>query len=277
MFKVSVIIPTYNRASTLPRAIDSILVQSRPADEIIIVDDGSTDITQSLIKNEYPQVKLITQSNNGVSSARNTGIRNSNGDWICLLDSDDSWQADKLEKQIKTVTENSEYLICHTNETWYKNGEVLNQRKKHEKRGGHIFQHCLPLCAISPSSVMINKQLFDDVGLFDEDLPACEDYDMWLRICGKYPVLFIDKTLTNKFGGHDDQLSHQYWGMDRFRIMALDKIIQSNGLTKEDHQAAINMLIKKITIFLKGAEKHGKNEYCERFETLLSQYSKQYA
>ncbi len=278
MLKISVIIPTYNRASTLPRAIDSVLAQSHAADEIIVVDDGSTDETIEIIGDQYPQIKLISQNNSGVSSARNTGIKNAIGNWICLLDSDDSWQDNKLEKQTEVIIDNPEYLICHTNENWYRDGKILNQGKKHEKRGGYnIFQHCLPLCAISPSSVMINKQVFDDVGLFDEDLPACEDYDMWLRICCKYPVLFIDEALTNKFGGHDDQLSRQHWGMDRFRIMALEKIIASNNLNKEDYQAATDMLIKKITIFLKGAEKHGKNEYCEKFEALLSQQSKQNA
>jgi glycosyltransferase involved in cell wall biosynthesis len=261
----------------LPRAIDSVLAQSRKADEIIVIDDGSTDETQQIINTQYPQVKLISQANQGVSAARNAGIKNAKGNWICLLDSDDSWQADKLEKQIQIFADNPEYLICHTNETWYRNGEILNQKKKHEKRGGYIFQHCLPLCAISPSSVMINKQLFNDVGFFDESFIACEDYDMWLRICRKYPVLFIDEALTNKFGGHDDQLSRQHWGMDRFRIIALEKIIQSNTLNKEDRQAAIDMLLHKVKLFLKGAEKHGENEYCKKFEALLSQHTNQYA
>jgi glycosyltransferase involved in cell wall biosynthesis len=275
--KISVIIPTYNRASVLPRSIDSLLAQSLAADEIIVVDDGSTDKTRELIEEKYPQIIFISQNNKGVSAARNVGIQNSTGNWICLLDSDDSWQSYKLEKQIQKLTDNPEYLICHTNETWYRDGNILNQAKKHEKRGGHIFQHCLPLCVISPSSVMMKRTLFDDVGLFDEDLPACEDYDMWLRICCRYPVLFIDEALTNKFGGHEDQLSRQHWGMDRFRIIALEKAIQSNLLNKEDLKAAIDMLLNKIDIFLKGAEKHGGNEYCDRFKTLSSKYTKQYA
>jgi glycosyltransferase involved in cell wall biosynthesis len=273
MNKTSVIIPTFNRATVLSRAIDSVLSQSHAADEIIVIDDGSTDNTEQFIKKSYPQIKLIKQTNKGVSAARNTGIKQATGDWLCLLDSDDSWQKNKLEKQIEAINKNPEYLICHTNETWYRNGTVLNQAKKHEKRGGYIYQHCLPLCAISPSSVIINKTIFDDVGLFDESLPACEDYDMWLRICCKYPVLFIDEALTNKFGGHDDQLSQQHWGMDRFRILALEKSIQSNELSNEDKEAAIEMLLNKIRIFLKGAEKYGKNEYCDQFELLSQQYA----
>ena len=134
------------------------------------------------------------------------------------------------------------------------------------------FKYCLPLCAISPSSAMIKKELFDKVGLFDENLPACEDYDMWLRICCQYPVLFLDEALTNKFGGHEDQLSRQHWGMDRFRIIALQKCIESQKLSASDREAAIDMLINKIGIFLKGAEKHGKNEHCEEFEALAEHY-----
>lgn len=208
-----------------------------------------------------------------MSSARNTGIKAATGDWICLLDSDDSWQPDKLEKQAQALIDKPDYLICHTNETWYRNGNVLNQAKKHKKRGGYIFQHCLPLCAISPSSVIIKKQLFDNIGLFDENLPACEDYDMWLRICYQHPVLFLDEALTNKYGGHADQLSAKHWGMDRFRIIALEKTIESSRLNELDRQAAINMLLKKISIFLKGAEKHGKNEFCNKFEALSKQYA----
>jgi glycosyltransferase involved in cell wall biosynthesis len=270
---ISVVIPTYNRAVLLERALKSVIAQSYAANEIIVVDDGSTDKTKQLIENNYPQIRYIVQINKGVSAARNTGIEAATNNWICLLDSDDSWQPDKLEKQSKALAEKPEYLLCHTNEIWYRNGKVLNQGKKHEKRGGYIFQHCLPLCAISPSSVMLNKQIFDQVGLFDENLPACEDYDMWLRICCKHPILFLDEALTNKYGGHDDQLSRKHWGMDRFRIIALQKSIESNNLHKTDRQAAINMLLTKISIFLKGAEKHGKNELCDKFEALAKQYA----
>ncbi len=273
MFKIAVIIPTYNRVNLLERAIKSVINQTHNATQIIVVDDGSTDKTKSLIQTNYPQLNYIYQHNKGVSAARNTGIKAASSDWVCLLDSDDSWQPDKLEKQIKALSENPGYLICHTNETWHRGGTILNQAEKHRKRGGTIFQYCLPLCAISPSSVMINKQLFESVGLFDEKLPACEDYDMWLRICCKYPVLFLDEALTNKYGGHADQLSRKHWGMDRFRITALQKCIESNDLDELDRQAAINMMLKKIAIFLKGAKKHGNTEFNDQFKSLSKQYA----
>jgi len=273
MFKIAVIIPTYNRAAFLERALASVISQSYPATEVIVVDDGSTDNTQQFIADNYPQIRYLFQENKGVSAARNAGIDATTCEWVCLLDSDDSWQPDKLEEQCAALTENPDTLFCHTNEIWYRNGKLLNQGKKHEKHGGNIFQYCLPLCAISPSSAMINKKLFDKVGLFDENLPACEDYDMWLRICCQYPVLFLDEALTNKFGGHEDQLSRQHWGMDRFRIIALEKCIALQPLVETDRRAAIDMLLNKISIFLKGAEKHGENEYCEQFEEIAKQYA----
>ncbi len=273
MFDIAVIIPSYNRADLLQRALESVLAQSLAANEIIVVDDGSTDDTQNIIENRYPQVTYIYQSNSGVSAARNTGIKQAKSSWLALLDSDDSWQTDKLALQAEALQAKPEYLICHTNEIWFRDGIVLNQHKKHQKQGGFIFQHCLPLCAISPSSVIIKKELFDEIGLFDENLPACEDYDMWLRICSRYPLLYLEKPLTNKYGGHDDQLSQKHWGMDRFRITALQNIIEADCLNETDRQAAINMLLKKIAIFLKGAEKHGNNIYCEKFEALTKQYA----
>ena len=272
MSSISVVIPTYNRSVLLERALDSVLAQTLPADEIIVVDDGSTDNTVSMLKSRYPGVNLITQDNRGVSAARNAGIEAARHDWIALLDSDDVWHQNKLEKQLQGLNNSPEYLICHSDETWIRNGFRVNQMNKHKKVGGYIFQHCLPLCVISPSAVMIHRLLFDEVGLFDETLPACEDYDLWLRLCSRYPVLYIEEALVTKYGGHDDQLSRQYWGMDRFRIQTLNKIISSDKLNDIDHDAAIKMMRSKINIYLAGAEKHDNTEHVDDFKQLLEKY-----
>ena len=274
MPSVSVVIPTYNRVHLLERALDSVLRQTLAADEIIVVDDGSTDNTASTLKSFHPEVKLIQQDNLGVSAARNTGISAARHDWIALLDSDDVWHENKLERQITALNNAPEYLICHSDEIWIRNGVRVNQMNKHKKAGGHIFQHCLPLCAISPSAVMIHRSLFDEIGLFDENLPACEDYELWLRICSRYPVLFIDEALITKHGGHHDQLSRRYWGMDRFRIQALNKIVSANKLNDGDRDAAIKMMVNKINIYLAGAEKHGNTEHVEDFKELLTKYAR---
>ena len=275
MSSISVVIPTYNRVALLERALDSVLAQTLSADEIIVVDDGSMDGTVSMLKSRYPGVNFIEQDNQGVSAARNAGIKTASHSWIALLDSDDVWHANKLERQVQELKNAPEHLICHCDEIWIRNGQRVNQMHKHKKTGGHIFQHCLPLCAISPSAVMIHGSLFEEIGLFDETLPACEDYDLWLRICSRYPVLYVDEALITKYGGHDDQLSRKYWGMDRFRIQALNKIIAETKLNDSDRQAAIKIMIKKMNIYLAGAEKHGNTEDVDDFEKILKKYAEE--
>ncbi|OQK15343.1 glycosyl transferase [Methyloprofundus sedimenti] len=270
--EISLIIPTYNRCLLLKRALQSVLEQSRPPDEIIIVDDGSTDNTLDMLNDEFPQLTIIKQSNKGVSTARNIGIQQSRGNWIAFLDSDDSWLAEKLTTQIRALQQAPELKICHTEETWIRNGVRVNAMHKHKKTGGWIFEQCLPLCTMSPSSIMIHRSVFDDVGLFDENLPACEDYDLWLRISAKYPVLFLEQPLINKYGGHEDQLSHKYWGMDRFRIQALEKIISQPDLSVENKHSAIKMLLKKARIFRNGALKRDKIESAQYYQQLLDKY-----
>ena len=273
MPEISVIIPTYNRIKLIERAINSVLNQSYLVNQIIIVDDGSTDGTKEMIKEKYPQITYTYHDNKGVSAARNTGINKTYCDWISFLDSDDTWHQDKIEKQVQKINENPDTLICHTDEIWYRCGKIQNQQKKHKKFGGYIFKKCLPFCIISPSSVIINKKVFNEVGLFDEKLPSCEDYDMWLRICSRYPVLFINEALTYKYGGHNDQLSRKYWGIDRFRIIALDNIIQSNVLDSIQTEEAKQELLKKIDIFLKGAEKYDRNEYHDKCVAIKNKYA----
>lgn len=269
---ISLIIPTFNRQATLKRALDSVLQQSLLPDEIIVIDDGSTDASAAMINTEFPQVQNIYQENQGVSAARNKGIRQAKGEWIALLDSDDTWFTEKLERQIKALQQAPEIKLCHTEEIWIRHGVRVNAMNKHKKYGGWIFTHCLPLCAISPSSALIHRSVFADVGLFDEALPACEDYDLWLRISAKYPVLFLEQALINKYGGHKDQLSHQYWGMDRFRIQALDKLLRQSDLSNENKIAAKNMLLKKARIFQKGALKRGKTESVDYYQALIERY-----
>ena len=269
---ISVIIPTYNRAHLLPRALDSILSQSCLPNEIIVVDDGSTDDTSALMTSVYPEIVFIQQSNTGVSCTRNVGIKRASGDWIAFLDSDDEWFPEKLEVQMNALYKNPELKICHTNEIWIRNGTRVNPKKKHKKFGGWIFQKCLPLCCISPSSVIIHKSIFDEVGLFDDSLLVCEDYDLWLRITARNPVLYIEKPLLRKYGGHNDQLSRKYWGMDRFRIKSLEKIIYSKELSESDENAAKKMLTEKIHIFIQGAQKRGNKKEVREFKEQYSEF-----
>ena len=257
--KISVIIPTYNRVTLLPRAIDSVLRQNISELEILVVDDGSSDDTEQCIVNNYPDIRYIKQDNLGVSAARNNAIKQAKGEWIALLDSDDEWLEGKLMAQLDELNQTG-LKVCHTQEIWIRNGVRVNQMDKHKKTGGFIFQNCLPLCAMSPSSIVIHRNVFEDIGLFNESLPACEDYDLWLRLTALYEVAYLEQAFIRKYGGHEDQLSHQHWGMDRFRVIALDKLLTNTkytqSLSKQNIDAALKMLLKKLKILLKGAIKH---------------------
>ena len=271
--RISAIIPTFNRAHLLPRAVDSILSQTLPPHSVIIVDDGSTDGTEKLIKKNYPEIKYLKQDNLGVSAARNAGITATSCEWLAFLDSDDEWLPEKLARQIEVLNLAPAMKICHSDEIWIRNGKRVNPLKKHSKSGGWMFKKALPICCISPSSAMIHRSVFDNVGLFEESLPACEDYDLWLRVTSSYPVLYISEKLVVKHGGHQNQLSEKYWGMDRFRIQALENIILSGNLSDENLNDAKQMLQEKTKIFSNGARKRGRTteaEKCEqRMEAIL--------
>ena len=273
---ISVIIPVYNRSTLINRAIKSVMEQTITPDEIIVIDDGSTDGTGNIVKNRYPDVILLKQKNRGVSCARNNGINNAKGTWLALLDSDDEWLPEKLEKQLLGLRNDSNKKICHTDEIWIRNGVRVNPMNKHRKYGGNIYKYCLPLCVISPSSIIIHKEIFKNVGLFDEDLPVCEDYDLWLRICSRYPVLYLQEKLIKKYGGHDDQLSRQYWGMDRFRIRALEKMINDPVLSETDRIGTIAAAINKVRILQKGYIKHGREVEAKKMKKKLAELENLY-
>ena len=257
---VSVIIPTYNRSSLVLEAVDSVLKQTFRDFELIVVDDGSSDGTAEALNLYKDRFVYRLQDNRGVSAARNQGIRMARGQWIAFLDSDDLWLPEKLETQIHFFSQNPEALICQTEEIWIRNGRRLNPLKKHQKFSGDIFGPSLRLCLVSPSAVMIKKDLFERVGYFDEALTACEDYDLWLRISAQFPIFLIDQPLVVKRGGHPDQLSRSTPALDRFRIQALIKILNSGRLTVSQCDLAFKELETKCHIYGQGCLKRGRIE-----------------
>ncbi len=257
MVSVSVIITTYNRRSFLREAVQSVLNQRYEDREIIVVDDGSTDGSFDVVTG-LP-LRYVWKENGGVSSARNLGIGLARGEYLAFLDVDDLWKKEKLRIQIEMM-KGTQYALSYTDEIWLRNGQRLNQKKQHRKYSGDIYEKCLPLCIISPSSVLIKKEVFSTVGLFDESLPVCEDYDLWLRICCRYPVLFIREPLIIKQGGHPDQLSRSYEVMDKYRITALLKVLGSGFLSEPQRLSTLDELRRKCVVVGKGAEKRGKTE-----------------
>jgi glycosyltransferase involved in cell wall biosynthesis len=257
--RIAVVVPTHDRAHVLGRALDSVARQTEPPDRCVVVDDGSGDDTEVLIRRSYPGVTYLKQPHRGVSAARNLGVRHADAEWVAFLDSDDRWMPDKLEKQ-RHALHGTDFAICHTDEVWFRGGRRVNPMRKHRKHGGWIYRHCLPLCAISPSTVMIRKDVLVAAGGFDESLPACEDYDLWLRLCARLPVLFLDEALTVRYGGHADQLSARYWGMDRFRVKALEKMLDAPDLSVENRYRTLETLVEKLNIIVQGARKRSNHE-----------------
>jgi glycosyltransferase involved in cell wall biosynthesis len=236
--------------------------------ELIIVDDGSSDHTASLIKGYGSRLQYIFQLNQGASAARNLGLKKAKGEYIAYLDSDDLWDPHKLSIQTRFMDQNPEYALCYTEEIWYRNGIRVNSRNRHRKYSGNIFKRCLPLCIISPSSAMIKRVILEELGGFDEHLPAGEDYDLWLRITCRYPVYLIPFPLITKNGGHPDQLSRRIPNLDKYRSQALTKILVNEKLSSENWKAAWSELVQKCRIYGNGCRKHGRFDEADYFLNL---------
>jgi glycosyltransferase involved in cell wall biosynthesis len=260
---ISVIIPTYNRASFLLRALNSVARQTRNCDEIIVVDDGSTDNSRDCVgrfsKDFMIPVRYYYQENKGPAAARNYGISEAQYPYLAFLDSDDHWHKNKLELQFKALSSKSDHMISHTKESWLRLGKHLNQKKIHQPGNGNIFKHCLKLCAVGMSTVMVKREIFKEVGLFNEKLRCCEDYDLWLRTSSRFPFLLIETPLTIKEGGRHDQVSYQFRvGMDRLRISAILDLLQNNILSEKQTKWTLEELQKKCLVYGNGCLKHKK-------------------
>ena len=300
-----------SRKELLKRSLNSVVNQKLRPREIIIVVDGTAgqgdqferavyekpvdnkdlvgnqmhlyaDRIHNLAKEHRCEIRIIPSQGKGISAARNSGIKEARNPWLAFLDDDDEWTADKMRFQAELIerenkTDNKKeaprYRLCHCNEKWLKNNSHLNQMKKHKKSGGRIYARCLELCCISPSAVVTHKTLFEDYGLFDEKMPVCEDFDMWLRISAYEKVLFIDKPLVVKYGGHK-QLSKRYWGMDRFRIYAAQKMLANEKLDPDYRLASVVSIRRRLNILIMGAAKRNKKIYASYYQILLADLEK---
>jgi glycosyltransferase involved in cell wall biosynthesis len=254
-----------------------VLAQRQPCDELIVVDDGSTDETPALVERlaagSVVPVHLLRQENRGASAARNLGIRRARGELLAFLDSDDWWLPNKLALQAAAMEAQPEFMISHTRERWFRRGQRVNQKKKHDPPHGDIFAASLGMCVVGMSTVMTRRQLFDRYGFFDEALPCCEDYDLWLRVGGREPFLLVPEPLTGKDGGRPDQLSEIHRvGMDTFRIRSLCHLLDAGDLNREQQRAATDELVRKCTIYGQGCLKHGRSEEGAHYLDLITRY-----
>jgi glycosyltransferase involved in cell wall biosynthesis len=274
---ISVIIPTFNRASYLPKAVESVISQTYKKWELIIVDDCSTDDSYfsvlPFMKDKRVSYYTLERDSGsfGVSYARNFGIGKSRGEFLAFLDSDDYWLPEKLEKQLDFMVKNCAD-ICQTEEFWLRKGKIVNPRKIHKKISGNIFEKSLLLCIVSPSAVMIKKSVFKEVGCFDENMPACEDYDLWLRTSLRFEFGLLPEKLIVKRGGHDNQLSATP-ALDKYRIYSLLKIMKECNLSDENKDKLVKVLKKKIRIYLNGCLKRGKKEEAIYYSSILRNIS----
>ena len=257
--RVSAVIPTYNRVKFVHEAIASVLRQDYPDVELVVVDDGSRDGTASVVREFGVAVRYLWQENRGVSAARNRGAAVCTGDFIAFLDSDDLWMPGKVSAQVAYFESHPEAQACHTDEVWIRHGVRVNERHVHRKRDGWQFLASLPRCLISPSAVMMRRALWERLGGFDESLPACEDYDLWLRLTAVAPVGFIPQRLVTKRGGHTDQLSRVTPALDRYRIKALEKAL-ATCLPPGHRRAVLEQLAAKCRIMAQGARKRQNAE-----------------
>ena len=269
--RVSVVIPTYNRADFVREAIVSVLQQDYPDVELIVVDDGSRDGTAAVVSGFGPGVQYLWQENRGVSAARNRGVAASTGDLIAFLDSDDLWLPNKVSAQVAYFEAHAEAQACHTDEVWIRRGVRVNERRIHRKQGGWQFLASLPRCLISPSAVMMRRTLWDRLGGFDESLPACEDYDLWLRLTAVVPVGFLPERLVVKRGGHADQLSRRTPVLDRYRIQALEKALAA-PLPTAHRRAVLEQLVARCRIVAQGAKKRQHTDRWACYDAKKQQY-----
>jgi glycosyltransferase involved in cell wall biosynthesis len=253
---ISIIIPVFNRPAMLKRALTSVFSQTYRNFECIVIDDGS-DNDLSFVTSVFPDIVYVKQHHSGVSAARNEGIRRSQGELIAFLDSDDEWLPEMLEKHVLYLNTHPEYKISQTEDIWIRNGALVNQTKKHQKISGDIFERSLMQCMVSASSVLLYRELINETGFFNEKLPACEDYDYWLRVTAFHTVGLLNEKLLNRYAGHDDQLSFAYPMMDRFRILSLLGLLQL-PLSNDKYNKTKEVLIFKCTVMLQGARKRMK-------------------
>jgi glycosyltransferase involved in cell wall biosynthesis len=266
---ITAVVPVYNREHTIRQAIDSILSQSCPPEEIIVVDDCSSDNTRNILQSYGNRISPIyLPKNKGPAHARNEGVKHAKTDWIAFMDSDDYWEKKKLADQIRFITKHPFYQIIQSEEKWIRKGVRVNPCKHHKKPEGWIFDVSIERCLVSPSTVLLKKSLFDKFGGFDEDLPVCEDYDLWLKIARRHPVGLEPGLNVTKHGGHKDQLSAKYPAMDRFRVRALTGILKSES-DPAYRQIISKVLKKKLNILIDGYIKRDKTGDAENCRKIL--------
>jgi glycosyltransferase involved in cell wall biosynthesis len=272
--EISVIIPTRDRRAMLREALASVAAQRHAgfevSFEVIVVDDGSTDGTwedlsgcdasaYDLPRPGGTELRVVRTERRGPAAARNRGLAIARGTLIAFLDSDDLWAPAKLARQSRFMRDDPDCAIAQTGEIWMRGGRRVNPGRRHSKRAGDIFIDSLRTCLISPSAAILRRELLDEVGGFDEDMAACEDYDLWLRILARYHAGLLDEPLTIRRAGHPGQLSATVPALDRFRILALMKLLADATLGAGRRAAVAKVMAEKCLVYGQGLARRGRH------------------
>lgn len=249
--KVSVIIPTYNRANVVCNAVDSVINQTYKNIEIIVVDDGSTDDTKKVLNKYAGNIKYIKQSNQGVSSARNLGIKESTGEYLAFIDSDDVWHSDKVQKQLDffNSNKNNNIGLVYTNTILI---DKDNQKKKRRdfftknESGILEFIDVFKDPYLGLPTVMILSSVINKVGLFDEGLETAEDIDLYLRISEFYKIGYIHDILVDVHQS-ENSLSEKLSSYQD-NIDVVTKFVDKHHELFEIHSVIVKDVLYKINL-----------------------------
>jgi len=269
---IAAVIPVHDRSQRIVACVESVLAQTLAPREVIVVDDASSDGTADALAGApwASRVRVIRQAaNRGVSAARNRGVAEASAAWIAFLDSDDHWAPEKLARQWQFAIERPHYRALQSEEIWIRRGVRVNRRKYHAKPAGWIWTESLERCLVTASALLVHRQLIDDLGGFDEELPVCEDYDLWIRMARWHPFGLDASPTVIKYGGHPDQLSRRYAAMDRFRVLSLLAALDAE--TDSGRAAALaGALRAKLGILLAGSRHRDNAERTRMLECILA-------
>ena len=256
----------------LLEAIDSVLAQSIREFELIVIDDGSTDGTaEHLARRLDKTIRIERIEHRGPAAARNRGVALAGAPLIAFLDSDDLWAPAKLERQLAFMRANPGCAIVQTNEIWIRNGRRVNPGLRHRKRAGDIFIDSLRTCLISMSATMMRTDLFRSLGGFDESMDAAEDYDLWLRTLIDHEAGLLGEPLVTRRGGRPDQTSATTPALDRFRILALTKLMEEDRLSPARRIAVGEVLAEKCRIYAGGLARRGRIDQARFYARVAEQ------
>lgn len=196
---VSVVIPTYNSSLSLTHALKSVVGQTYKEFEIIVIDDGSIDNTEEVVRNFPFPILYLKVPNGGPAKARNIGIKNSQGDFVAFLDADDLWLPRKLEAQIKAFDADPELMLVFTEDLFLKNDKLIKKpfSKKQRLMCGNVVKNIFLFSYVGTPTVMVRRSIFEEVGYFEEDMLIAEDDNLWLRIASKYKISLLDEVLVH--------------------------------------------------------------------------------